>query len=142
MKIYYNLVTGCIIFAAINSIMLLASLFLHAPVDGGETWRLSVTSLIAALPTLALTFFLARLMKTSSKKSALNQSLLWLIVQLILFVLIALKQEKLANLLAAPGFYVVLAVVFIGPLLHFRSLSGKESDQSLSERQDQESRDL
>ncbi|MGI6326815.1 MAG: hypothetical protein ACOX1U_07665 [Saccharofermentanales bacterium] len=128
MKTYYNLVIGCIIFAVTNSVMLLASLFLHLPADQGETWRLSITFLIAALPVFALTFFLARLMKTNSKKSALKQALQWLIVQLVLFILIALGQKKIANLLAAPGFYVVLAFVFIGPLLHFRSISDKKSD--------------
>ena len=90
MKTYYNLVIGCII-CGHQLVMLLARFFAFAA--DGETCA-SIPFLIAAcrFPDL----FLARLMKTNSKKSALKQALQWLIAIGPIYP-DSLGTEKIAN---------------------------------------------
>lgn len=123
MKTYYNLIFAFVIFAAVNSIMLMAGIFIAQAADSGEAAAISLNFLIAALPAGLLAFLLSKSMKTAGRRAALIQSAIWTVVQLVLFALIGRANQTIGSIFGGLGFYIMLLFVFAGPLCQYLARS-------------------
>jgi hypothetical protein len=117
MKILKIVLFGVLIYVAINLLMLIASLLLSSYEGRDNTYLVSLNSFAIAVPVGILTFLLARLLKTATRKEAWLRSIIWTGLQVFFFFLIGLGNQTLPNIFGAIGFYVLMIFVFLGPMV-------------------------
>jgi len=73
--------------------------------------------LLAAIPVLLLTFFLAWVFKTLSMKDAIRRSSIWTVCLLVFYLFIGFNNKDLDLIFTSPGIYAMLVCAFAGPVL-------------------------
>lgn len=118
MKALKLVLLGLVIYIAINLFMLAASLLFSTYEGTDNTYLVSVNSLVAAIPTGLVTFALARVMKAAARKDVLILGGIWTALQVAFFFLIGLLNQTLPFIFGAPGFYVLMICIFLGPVVY------------------------
>lgn len=74
--------------------------------------------LLTAIPAAILTYTAAMVTKVPTIVSAYRKSIIWTVVVLGLYTIIAVGNDNVGPIFGSYGFYLLLLGVFIGPILY------------------------
>ena len=86
--------------------------------DGDLSKFLNREFLLIAIPAGLTTFSLTWLLKTKSQSDAKRRSVVWTILLALSYALVGLGNGNLKAIISTVGIYVLLACVFVGPLVY------------------------
>ena len=117
-KVVFDFLWGLFLIFAVLLIEMLVTL----PFVSG---MLNLEFVLTSVPGLLVAFLLAGFLRTSAFKEAIRRSVLWTVMLLLFYVLIGIGNDTLQLIFAGFGIYLLLAAVFLGPILWWRIKGGK-----------------
>jgi len=115
-----DILSGALIFILIMLFEFAVTLPFGEPgVESGElSIYLNREFLLTAIPAAILTYMAAMVTKVPTLVSAYRKGFIWTTVVLGLYTIIAVGNDNVGPIFGSYGFYVLLAGVFIGPVLY------------------------
>lgn len=102
-------------------LVMFAEMLVTLPFAGGtgNGSLLNLEFALAALPSFLVTFGLAAWLRSTKLNDTVRRSLLWAVMLLIFYLVIGKANETLGLIVAAAGFYVLMAGVLAGPFVYW-----------------------
>lgn len=85
--------------------------------EDGKAAILNLELILTAMPAAVISFMLAFLLKTKERAEALRRGAVWALVVFLLYALIGAMNGNFGRIFSTYGIYLLLACVFVGPLL-------------------------
>jgi len=118
-KILYDILFGLLLFILIFivefAIMLLAGDSVGS--SDTETAGAGLEFLLISLPAGILSFLLALFLKTAKMAEAIRRGIIWAIETACIYLIIGIGNNTTGVIFSSPGMYLMLALIFAGPLL-------------------------
>jgi len=116
-----NILLGFLVFVLILACEAVVTLPFGEPQEGKLGLYLTYEFLLTAIPAGLVTLILAWVTRTKTKAEALYKSLIWTGVVAILYFVIAFFNNNINYVFGNFTFYVLLACVFVGPVIYAKS---------------------